>query len=168
MTQRVFLWHCIRIITKGTRQMWHAVFKAWWKFDNNNCNINNLNVYTDYLLWTLKQTTYIKNTFLWWVPFSFSITLIQILILSICGNCSMKKLPLLFLDDQGNTVHNCRAILNLSELMEMAIFKKWGLNAELELKGVQNNVKHILKIEEYKRIRERKCNQWLLRQWFVY
>lgn len=68
---------------------------------------------------------------------------------SICGSIRWKNChTYLFLNDQLNTVHNSRAILNLSEMMEMAISKKWCLNAELKLKEVQKNLKHILKIEE--------------------
>lgn len=71
----------------------------------------------------------------------------------------MKKLPHLFIFEWLiEHCHNYRAILNLSEMMEIAISEKWCLNAELKLKEVQKNLKHTLKIEEWKRKRARKWN----------
>ena len=46
------------------------------------------------------------------------------------------------MNDQLNTVHNCRAILKLLEMMEIAIYEKWCLKAELKLKEMQKNLKH--------------------------
>lgn len=71
MTQPMFSSHCIRIVTKGTGWMWHAVFITQCQCGNNHCNKNDLNECTDCPLWALKWSSSIKSTFYDESPFHY-------------------------------------------------------------------------------------------------